>query len=132
MNRHFSQSRWFPFVAVLAIVVAFASTSDARHGRYSGWGEGRVIIKRAPDLGNLAYVQVRIDGALANGLLYAQGFDAALPSGRHVIEVRLAPGLYTYSPSTLILDVHPGQTYAFQAAKRGGALVLARDGYLFR
>ncbi|MFL6514711.1 MAG: hypothetical protein ACJ8M1_06790 [Chthoniobacterales bacterium] len=132
MKLHLSKSRWFPFVAVFAIVLAFASTSDARHGRYSGWGEGRLVIKRAPDLGNLAYVQVKIDGALANGLLYAQGYDAPLASGRHLIEVRLAPGLYTYSPSALILDVHPGQTYSFQAAKRGGALVLARDGYLFR
>jgi hypothetical protein len=132
MKPHFSKARWFSFLAVSAITIAFAPASHAEHDRYSGWAGGRLVIKRAPDLGNLAYVEVKIDGAVANGLLYAQGYDGPLTTGRHVIQVRLAPAYYTYSPSTLILNVHPGQTYSFMAMKRGGALVLARDGYLFR
>src|SRR4051794_7951518 len=132
MKLHFSKSRWFSLVALSAITIALASASHAAHDRYSGWRGGRLVIKRAPDLGNLAYVEVKIDGALANGLLYAQGYDTPLPAGRHVIQVRLGPTYYTYSPSMLVLDVRPGQTYSFMAMKRGGALVLASDGYLLR
>jgi hypothetical protein len=132
MKPHFSKSRWSSLFAISAVLIAFASASYAAHDRYAGWGGGRLVIKRAPDLGNLAYVEVKIDGALANGLLYAQGYDAPLPTGRHIIQVRLGPTYYTYSPSTLIVNVHPGQTYSFMAMKRGGALVLASDGFLFR
>ena len=132
MKPHFSTTPWFSLLTFSAIAIALASAAYAGHDRYSGWGGGRLVIKRSPDLGNLAYVEVKIDGALADGLLYAQGYDAPLPTGRHVIQVRLAPAYYTYSPSTLVLNVHPGQTYAFMAMKRGGALVLASDGDLLR
>ena len=88
-----------------------------------------MIITRAPDLGNLAWVNVKIDGANAAGILWAQHYDAPIPTGRHLIEIKLSPTYYTYSPSTMIVDIQPGQTYSFMAMKRGGALVLARDGF---
>ena len=123
---------WLVLVTVCGIFLVFVPASDARHDRWVGSGGGRLIIKRAPDLGNLAWVDVKIDGATAGGILWAQSYDASIPTGRHVIEIRLAPTYYTYAPSALIVDVQPGQTYSFMAMKRGGALVLARDGYLFR
>src|SRR5256885_344020 len=126
MKFYSSKSIWFLLPTALAIFMAFASTSDARHSRYAGWQGGRLIIKRSPDLGNLAYVDVKIDGATTAGILWAQGLDVPIPAGRHVVEIRLAPGNYSYSPSSLVLDVQPGGTYSFMAMKRGGALVLAR------
>jgi hypothetical protein len=104
----------------------FVSASDARHNQWVGSGAARLVIKRAPDLGNLAYVDVKIDGSTAAGILYAQSYDGSLPTGHHTIQIRLAPAYYSYSPSALNLNVRPGETYAFMAMKRGGALVLAR------
>ena len=129
MKPHRSQVIWSVLLTVFGIFLVFVPTSDARPARYVGWGGGRLIIKRAPDLGNLAWVDVKIDGATAAGILWAQSYDAPIPTGRHVIEIRLAPTYYTYSPSALIVDVQPGQTYSFMAMKRDGALVLARNGY---
>lgn len=132
MKPHRSKFISSVLLTVALILLTFAPSSDARHDRWVGWGGGRLIIKRSPDLGNLAWVDVKIDGATAGGILWAQSYDAPLPTGRHVIQIRLAPTYYTYSPSSLIVDVQPGQTYSFMAMKRGGALVLARDGYLLR
>ena len=127
-----SKILWSVLLAVFGVFLAFVPASDARHNRYVGWGGGRLIIKRAPDLGNLAWVDVKIDGASAAGILWAQSYDAPIPTGRHLIEIKLAPTYYSYSPSALVVDVQPGQTYSFMAMKRDGALVLARDGFLLR
>ena len=112
------------FVLLIA-VTGFAFTTGAREHSGRG-GSARLFIKRSPDLGNLAYVAVRMDGREIGSVLWAQNFDAIIPSGRHVIEVQLEPAEHSYSPSTMTLDVHPGRTYAFMAMKKGGALVLGR------
>lgn len=111
-------------LAMVVLIFGIASSSDARN-RWSG-GTARLYIKRSPDLGNLAYVAVRLDGREIGGILWAHDFDAEVPAGRHLIEVQLAPAEYTYSPSAMILDARPGGTYAFMAMKKGGALVLGR------
>src|SRR4051812_7523004 len=84
-------SKSIRLLLVAIAIVLFVSPADARHDRWTGSGGGRLLIKRAPDLGNLAYVDVKIDGASAAGLLYAQGYDGPLPNGRHIIQIRLAP-----------------------------------------
>ena len=108
---------------LLAALLAFTSTAFARS---SEGGTAHLFIKRAPDLGNLAYVAVRIDGRNAGGILWGQNYNRSIPAGRHVIEVQLEPAEHNYSPSSLVLDVHAGRTYSFQAMKKGGALVLGR------
>src|SRR5437764_8267604 len=113
MKLLFSKRRRFSLLTLSAIMLGFAAASYAGHDRDLGWGGGRLVIKRAPDLGNYAYVEVKIDGAVTDGVLYAQGYEAPLPTGRHVIQVRLAPAHYSYWPSTTILNVHRGQTYSF-------------------
>ena len=111
-------------LALLILVVGLASSSDAR-SRWSS-GTARLYIKRSPDLGNLAYVAVRLDGREIGGILWAHDFDWEIPAGRHLIEVQLGPAEYTYSPSAMILDARPGGIYSFMAMKKGGALVLGR------
>jgi len=132
MKPHRSKFISSVLLIVAVILFTFAPTSDARHDRWVGSGGGQLVITRAPDLGNLAWVDVRIDGATAGGILWAQRYNASVPTGRHLVEIRLAPTYYTYSPSALVVDVQPGQTYHFMAMKRGGALVLARDGNFLR
>jgi hypothetical protein len=89
-------------------------------------GSGYLVINRAPDLGNNVVVEVRIDGFKAGGILWGQNYERALAAGRHVITVKLGPAIYTYLPSSVTLNVHPGATYRFQAKKQGGALVLGK------
>lgn len=115
----------FVSVAVVtACAVLFALTSIASP-RHEG-GSARLYIKRSPDLGNIAYVAVRIDGRNAGGILWARYFDQMIPAGTHTIEVQLEPAEHTYSPSSIVLHARAGQTYAFMAMKKGGALVLGR------
>ena len=119
-------SRKFVSVAVVtacALLFALTSTADARE-RIGG--SARLFIKRSPDLGNLAYVAVRIDGRNAGGILWARNFDQMIPAGAHTIEVQLEPAEHTYSPSSILLNAQAGRTYSFMAMKKGGALVLGR------
>ena len=109
---------------VTACTVFFALTSIASP-RHEG-GSARLFIKRSPDLGNLAYVAVRIDGRNAGGILWARHFDQMIPAGTHTIEVQLEPAEHTYSPSSILLHAQAGHTYSFMAMKKGGALVLGR------
>ena len=89
-------------------------------------GTGYLVISRAPDLGNNVVVEVRIDGFKAGGILWGQNYDRSLAAGRHVVTVKLGPAQYTYLPSSVTLNVHPGGTYRFQAKKQSGALVLGK------
>ena len=122
MKTHRPHSIFILLAAVCATLFVFTSVADARHES----GSARLFIKRSPDLGNLAYVAVRIDGRNAGGILWAQSYDRVIPAGGHTIEVQLGPAQHNYLPSSLELNVQPGRTYSFMAVKRGGALVLAK------
>ena len=106
-----------------ALLLVLTSIGSAR--QHEG-GSARLFIKRSPDLGNLAYVAVRIDGRNAGGILWARHFDQMIPAGAHTIEVQLEPAEHTYLPSSILLNAHAGHTYSFMAMKKGGALVLGR------
>ena len=93
---------------------------------YAERGVGYLVISRAPDLGNNVVVEVRIQGFKAGGILWGQNYERALAAGRHVVTVKLGPAQYTYLPSSVTLNVHPGGTYRFQAKKQSGALVLGK------
>jgi hypothetical protein len=111
--------------AVCFFFAPFTPSSDAAR-QSSADGSALLFIKRSPDLGNLAYVAVRLDGRDIGSVLWAQNFECSIPSGRHAIEVQLAPAEHNYLPSTIIVDVQPGRSYAFMAMKKGGYLVLGR------
>jgi len=113
------------WLVVLVSIAGLDSNLYARERNLSG-GSARLFIKRAPNLGNLAYVAVRVDGREIGSVLWGQNFETSIPSGRHVIEVQLEPAEHSYSPSAITLNVQPGRTYAFMAMKKGGALVLGR------
>ena len=120
MKLHHLTRLSFILAAVCTLLAGVANTSYAQRG------SGRLLIKRAPDLGNWVYVDVRIDGARAGTILYGHSYERAVPAGRHVIRVTLQPAQYSYSPSELLLNVRPGRTYRFVATtRRGGALTLA-------
>ena len=111
---------------VLACVVAAGLNSSSSARELSASGSARLFIKRSPDLGNLVYVAVRLDGRNIGNILWGQNFEVAIPAGRHRLEVELEPGQYSYSPSTIVLNVQAGRSYGFMAMKKGGALVLGR------
>jgi len=110
-------------VTVCALVFAITSIASARQHEV---GTARLFIKRSPDLGNFAYVAVRIDGRTAGGILWARDFDQMIPAGARTIEVQLEPAQHNYLPSSIRLNAHAGRTYSFMAMKKGGALVLGR------
>ncbi|HEY4284600.1 MAG TPA: hypothetical protein VGM62_16175 [Chthoniobacterales bacterium] len=110
-------------MAAACVLLPGATTSYAEHGFTTG---GTLVITRAPDLGNNVFVDVRIDGRKAGGILWAHSYQRAISPGTHVITVKLGPAQYTYLPSSITLNVHPGRAYYFQAKKQGGALVLGR------
>jgi hypothetical protein len=122
MKTYKSKAIALAVIAACALLLG-ATTAYAERG-YGGSGD--LVIIRAPDLGNNVFVEVRIDGFKAGGILWGQSYEHALTAGRHVITVKLGPAQFTYLPSSITLDVHPGRTYRFQAQKQGGALVLGK------
>jgi hypothetical protein len=89
-----------------------------------GTSAGRLIIRRAANLGTGLFISVSIDGAKVADLGMGQTYDAPLPVGRHVLSVILRPNLLFLSPTQKTLNVETGKTYAFTAMWQGQTVVL--------
>ena len=87
---------------------------------------GRLVIKRAPSLGNRLVVAIKIDGASAS-IGYGHTYRTYLRPGRHTLSVQATPKPQNMEPWQMSLDVQAGQTYTFTAQGGGKRqLVLAK------
>jgi hypothetical protein len=87
--------------------------------------DGRLVVRRPPNLGNNVIVDLYIDGVAALPIVYGQTYAGLLKPGRHVLSVVASPGAIWPTQSKTVLDVQKGQTYSFNAVDDGsGQLVL--------
>ena len=109
------------FLVLLLLGVMSLNAQARDHSSYGNGEFGRLIIKRSPALGYNVTITVYIDGRLAGAFVRGHTFHRYISPGRHVITAR---------PNRLrgdwsgILDVRPGQTYAFVASCPPQHLVL--------
>ncbi len=76
--------------------------------------DGRLIIKRAPSLGNRLIIALEIDGK-ASSIGYGHTYRTNLAPGHHKLSVIATPRPQNTKPWEMSLDVQPGQTYTFLA-----------------
>jgi len=93
------------FVSMALIPWAFASAQS----------EGRLIIRRAPDLGRNVIVQLAIDGHQVTYLTYGHNYDERIAPGRHVITVTPTPNAKWKTGTPMTLEVRSGGIYTFTA-----------------
>jgi outer membrane biosynthesis protein TonB len=74
-------------------------------------GTGRLIISRAPNFGWNIGVHLQIDGRDVTNITQGGRYDGVVPTGRHVLSVS-ARGA---QPTSIDVDVQPGQTHTFTA-----------------
>ena len=75
---------------------------------------GRLVVKRAPSLGNRLIIALTIDGASAS-IGYGHTYRAYLRPGHHTLSVLATPRPQNSEPWQMSLDVQAGQTYTFTA-----------------
>jgi hypothetical protein len=87
--------------------------------------DGRLVVRRIPNLGNNVIVDLYIDGVPASPIVYGQTYEGQLTPGRHVLSVIASPRPVWRTRSETVLNVRKGQTYSFTAMGDGsGSLVL--------
>ena len=113
---------------MLRIVIALALSAG-----FLAWvpttlaaGEGRLIVKRSPNLGANIIVDMMIDGKRAGSLTYGRTLEMTLSAGPHVLSVLPTPRPVYKSPWQMNLNVESGKTYRFIVQSGPGHLVLAK------
>jgi hypothetical protein len=75
----------------------------------------RLTVQRVPNFGwNLAF-NLQIDGRSVASIVQGRRYDGWLPAGRHVLTVHKVPYVGYVEPTSIIVDVQPGDTYVFAA-----------------
>jgi hypothetical protein len=113
--------------------LSLATAADLRPRRTTAAGlitvqPARLVIWRLADLGNSIWVDLSIDGVPVASIGYGETYEGFLAPGRHVLSVLSAPDPKWPTPWQVILDVRPGQTYAFTAISDSGKLILHPPG----
>lgn len=114
----------FAAAAFLICEMTGAATREPTVSARPGTNAGRLIIRRAPNLGTGLFLDVSIDGVRAGTVGYGQTYDAPLPAGQHVLSVILRPNQLFLSPTQKTLTVESGKTYALTAMWQGQTLIL--------
>ena len=86
---------------------------------------GRLVIVRAATLGP-TIVGLKIDGKEAAQITYNRRYDAPLAAGSHILTVYPVVSLKGAKPTEIRVNVEPGKTYTFTAARQDIQLVLQR------
>src|SRR5262245_41141947 len=84
---------------------------------------GRLVIVRGASLGPTV-VTLKIDGQKAADISYNRRYDAPLAAGPHTLTVYPAVSLEGAKPTERQINVEPGKTYTFTAARQDIQLVL--------
>ena len=84
---------------------------------------GRLVIVRGASLGPTV-VALKIDGQKAADISYNRRYDAPLAAGPHTLTVSPVTSLEGAKPTERQINVEPGKTYTFTAARQDIQLVL--------
>ena len=60
-------------------------------------------------------LNLKIDGRTAANIVQGRSYDQFVPEGRHMLTVSAGAN---YQPTSTVLDVQHGQTYAFTAIRQ--------------
>ena len=78
--------------------------------------DARLVVTRSANFGTFQYLILFVDGVQVADLGVGQSYDAALPSGQHVLSVSTTPQGYRRTPPTRRrVNLEPGETNAFTA-----------------
>jgi hypothetical protein len=114
-----------------------AISADTQPGRYAATastfarpatGAARLIIRRAPDLGNFVVIHLYVDHSLVALIAYGGSYEGFLSPGRHVLSLLPTPHPKWLAPPQMTLHARSGQTYSFTATGDSGYLVLRAPG----
>jgi hypothetical protein len=82
----------------------------------SSGSTARLVVNRSADFGANEVVDLFVDGAKVATLGYNQSYQAALPTGKHVLSISTDPKTYPESkPTAIAINAKPGETYSFTA-----------------
>jgi hypothetical protein len=84
---------------------------------------GRLVIVRSASLGP-TIVGLKIDGVETAKITYNRRYDTSLAAGEHVLTVYPLPSLEGARPTETKVNVQPGKTYTFTAARDDIQIVL--------
>ena len=112
----------FRLVFILTLTAGFLAWAPTTHAA----GEGRLVVKRSPQLGTNIIVDLMIDGKKAGSLTYGRSFVTTLPAGPHVLSVLPTPRPIYKTRWEMTLNVESGKTYRLQVQSGPGHLVLAK------
>jgi hypothetical protein len=76
---------------------------------------GRLIVIRAANFGwNLAPT-LKIDGRTVGNVAQGRRYDHLIPAGRNVLTVSAVPNVELRQPTSITVNIRPGETYIFTA-----------------
>ena len=101
------------FSLVLIIAFVFAAVRAEAAAKYTDYG--RLIVQRSGNFGSHVGLRLSIDGRRSANIQIGRRYDRPLSAGYHVLTVTSVPNVDRYAPTSVRLNVQPGQTYAFVA-----------------
>ena len=84
---------------------------------------GRLVIVRSATLGP-TIVGLKIDGKDVTQITYNRSYDAPLAAGPHTLTVYPVVSMDGSKPTEIRVNVEPGKTYTFTAARKDIQLIL--------
>src|SRR5206468_1308618 len=85
---------------------------------------GRLIVLRSPNFGWNIAVHLQIDGRDVANIVQGRRYSGFLPAGHHVLTVWPVPNTDLRIPTSITLNVRPGDLYVFTAAWDSGLVFL--------
>jgi hypothetical protein len=106
---------------VLLILVFVCVISNMSTAAQPG---GRLIVLRSPNFGWNIVLNLKIDGRTVANVVQGRRYDHVVPAGRHELTVAAVPNSYYSYPTSIVLNVRPGQTYVFTGSWDGSNRVV--------
>ena len=91
--------------------------------RQTGAAPGRLVIVRSASLGPTV-VGLKVDGVQTARISYNRRYDEPIAAGSHVLTVYPVTSLEGAKPTETRINVQPGKTYTFTAARDDIQIVL--------
>ena len=101
------------YLSRLFLILVFIGAFSMRGA--SAQPGGHLVVSRSPNFGwNLAF-NLEIDGRSVGDVVRGRHYHTWLPAGQHVLTVRKVPYGGYVAPTSAVVNVQPGWTYAFTA-----------------
>ena len=111
-------------VAIFSGCGTTGSSSNATTTTTANANSGRLVIKRAANMGSALFLDVSIDGKYVGSYPEGQSYSGSLSEGPHVVSVILRPNQLNLAPTKKSITVQKGHTYTFTAMWQGESVVL--------